>query len=266
MKPFKTQSTEYDNILMTESMGVVDNKLVFKYHQISPDPDEVSTKMGKTRKGGVKFVPYTSTTQTIVKHKVYSVYSIEGGRTTEVLKAIKQHNTDVLLDNEDYASFINRTSIYLDFQLIRKSGTQVIIIPESRSEILTDIVEQVVKRNPSLTIITKAFNKVSPRDIIIDRRNPLITPDIIIYLEDAIKKANENGYFAMKEIKRVQMRKFILNFLKLTPDRDFKSILEDRHIMILDDVLSSGNTMAEMVRNVEMYSPANVICVSLFKT
>lgn len=267
MKSYKQHKEELtENEMMLESIGIVDGQLVFDYTKLAADTTEISSKFGKKDKGE-KFVPYQTTTETIIKHKVFSVYSAQGENKTELLKAIKRHKTsNVKLDNEDYAQFINRTSMYIDYKFLRKYKIETIIAPHSSSMLIEDILHNVAKRNSKIQFITKSFEKSPPKEIIIDRENPKISPDIIKYLESRIKKAEAAGYFEMKEIKRTQLRKFISNFMKLTPDISLRNNLDGKNVILFDDIVVSGNTTAEMIRNLEMYSPESVMALTLFKT
>ena len=262
MKSFSEYTKESQDILV-ESIGIVDGELVFDYNKITPGKEEISSKFGKKHKGE-KFVPYAKTTETIIKHKVYSVYNAQGTNKTALLKAIKKQS-NISISNEDYKQFINRTAMYMDYKLIRKNDIKVIIAPHSSSPLLFDLINNLKKRNPKVIFISKSFEKNLPDKITIDKDHPKITPDIVKYLEKEIQKAKSNGYFAMKEIKRVQMRKFISNIFKLSPDVSLKNI-EGKNVMLLDDIVSSGSTTADMIRNLENYSPNKVIPVTIFKT
>lgn len=261
MKTFK----EYcSSEALIESIGIVDGQLVFDYNT-KADDNNISSTFGK-KHSGQKFVPFSSTTETLIRHKVYSVYYAKGANKTDILKAIKKQKVNASASPEEYEKFLKRTAIYLDSKIFRPNGIETIIIPKSSSSLIEDVLEYVFERNTGIKFATNSFEKTAPTEIEIDRTNPKLTPEAIKYLEKEIAKAKEVGFFAMKEIKRVQLRRFIKNFLKLTPDKYLNKLLDGKNVALVDDILASGNTNAEMIRNLEMYSPNKVISVTLFKT
>ncbi len=264
MKTFSEYTVDSTDILV-ESIGIVDGQLVFDYNKIKADDDEISSKFGKNTKGE-KFAPYVKTTDTIAKHKVRAVYSVKGINKTKILKTLKSHNAGLSMKNDDYKQFINRTAMYIDFKFIRKNDIQTIIAPSSSSIIITDLLENLANRNPKLTVINKAFEKNKPKDVQIDYDHPKINDKSIEYLKLELDKAKKNGFFAMKEIKRAQMRKFIKNIMKLTPDVSLQHAIEGKNVVLIDDIISTGTTTTDMIRIIEMYSPNELTAITIFKT
>jgi len=262
MQKFK----EFYNENLLESIGIVDGNLVFDYNKLKAEPDELSTRFGKSTKA-IKFVPYVTTSDTILKHKIFSVYLAKGTSKTDILKAIKRHKTsNISLDVDSYKKFIQRTAIYINAKFVQKLDIDTIIAPTTSSSLIEDLLEELKKRAPGIKLITKSFEKANIDDIVIAKDHPKITPEIIKYLETQMRKAKENGYFEMKEIKRTQMRKFISNFMQLTNDPSLRNQVDGKNVMLFDDIIVSGITTAEMIRNLEMYSPNSLVAVTIFKT
>ena len=264
IKKFREYLEEPETALM-ESVGIVDGKLVFDYNKLVASSTEISTKFGKTtggKKNQIKFVPFQTTTDTLIKHKVYSVYSTKGVNKSTLLKTIKKQS-NLAIANEDYNQFINRTAIFISAKIIKANKIDTIIISQSSSHILLDLIENIANRNPSITFMTKVFTKAKPDQIIINKTHSKITPEIINSLEKQVTKAKDNGYFQMKRIK-VQFRKFIQNFIELTADKSLKK-LENQNVLLMDDVISSGITLSAMAQLIELYSPNSVVMATIFK-
>lgn len=257
MKTFKDFQNDLD-----EAFKMKDGKVQFDYK--SNDPEGISSRLGKTVGKLRKFEPYVTTTQTSTKHKVFSVYSSQGPNATTILKGLKKHTGEV--DANEYEQFLKRTGLFITAKIMKKENIDVIVYPASSSNLIQDVVENIKDRSSGIKVFSNSFVKTIPSKIEIDRDDPKITPEMIKYLEKEMEKAKKAGYFAMKEIKQVRARKFIKNFLELAPDPRLRKSLEGRNIMVMDDVLASGNTLAEMCRQIEMYSPNKVIIVTLFKS
>ena len=59
--------------------------------------------------------------------------------------------------------------------------------------------------------------------------------------------------------------KFIKNFIEL---RDAYEVLDKvlgKSVLVVDDILSSGSTMAEMIRQLEEFEPSKIAGLTLFK-
>ncbi len=66
----------------------------------------------------------------------------------------------------------------------------------------------------------------------------------------------------MKEVKFGRNRKFIKNFMELTPDISMKNNIDGKNVMLLDDLIATGTTTAEMIRNIHLYSPNSVFLLT----
>jgi len=253
---------EYINSGLIESIGIIDGKLVFDYNNLKPNKDEISTKMGKKEKG-VKFVPFASSTDTLNKYKVFSVYSTKGANKSKILKTIKKQ-TDLEMSNTDYERFIIRTAIFMSAKIVSPNKIDIIILPKTSSKILFDLVDEISSRNPGVSYISQQFTKTKPKEIKIDVDHPKINDNIISKLEIIKQNAIKKDNFEMKKVPS-WMRKFIKNFIELTPDKYLRKHLEGKNILIIDDIFTSGTTMGAMGDILNMYSPENLVFATLFK-
>lgn len=220
------------------------------------DDTEIDLYFGKS-----KFEPYKTSTENV---NVFSVYSSKGN--TNILKAIKHlgdNNVDV--KTSEYLQFIKRTSIYISSKILKNKNIDYIVTPQSSSNILNDVLDDVSKMNPHIKILRENFKKIVDIDKIkILKDHPKITPKIIKMLEKVISNAKSDGYFQIKNIKAVQFRKFVTGYMELIDSYKYEK-LKNKNILLLDDVYSSGTTIAEMINKLKMYEPNNIIGITLFK-
>ena len=257
---FSTFLKKQTKSLITESIGIEDGRLVFNYKKLKHGEEEISSKFGKSNKKQ-KFVPYEKTTETIIKHKVFSVYGIK--YNNDIVKAIKKQN-DITASNEDYDKFINRTAEYINYMFIKKNNIQTVIVPMSSSALTDDVVEKLVEKNPNIKYIKNVFTKADISKIGIAKDHPKITPEIIEYIEKEIEKAKVNKFFAMKKIVPM-FRKFITNIFELTPNISLRNHLDNKNVMLIDDIVTSGSSTADMIRSLELYAPAKLYLTTIFK-
>jgi hypothetical protein len=242
---------------ISEAIGIKDGKLYFDYNNFVPDNEQISSKFGKG-----KFVPYTKKITTTTGHVIYSVYYAKGIKKVEILKALKR-KSNVSLDETEYKQFIKRTVNFIDYKIVRAKGIKYILFPHSSSNILVDVANILSKKNPKLKILS-AFSKLPVQNIQVNIADKRVTPKIEALLQREIDKAKDSGYFEMKKIP-VMYRKFLFDVIGITPDISLESI-EGSNVAILDDIVSSGNSMLDMFFNTELYSPNKVIGITLFKT
>lgn len=226
-----------------ESVRVKRGKLVFDYNS-TRYANSTSTRMGKN-----KFEPLMSL---IDGHPVFSVYSVSGDHTGEVLKAIKGLN-GVGTDPKDYRHFVLRTAIFLSGRVLWNRGIDMIVYPHSSSAFLQNVVATLGKRYTT-QVIDNSFEKSLGLRIVDD---PRITPDIRHRLEQFIASAKESGKVSIKTLKPMY-RKFIAGFMDYTgPD------VTGKKICVMDDILTSGTSMMEMFRN--LTGAQSIIGATIFK-
>ena len=240
-----------------EEIHVKDNKLSFSYNKEKSTKTSIGTGFGKG-----KFKPYKKSGSVLNDKLVYSVYS--GGGATDILKALKNKN-DIFYDQEDYDYFINRTSIFIG-KILRENKIQVVISPMSSSNLVQDVMTKVQEKNPNLTYFTSVFKKVKPQDIqnIYLADDPRVTPKIQKSFEYIKNAAIKNEYLAMIKVDP-KFRQFVRGFFEEIDPRVIKECT-NKNVVLFDDVISSGTTIAEMLRMLGAAGAKEVTGITIFKS
>lgn len=240
-----------------EQIIVKDNKLNFTYNKQKSTKNSIGTKFGKG-----KFKPYKKSGSILNDKLVYSVYSTSGA--TDILKALKNKN-DIFYDQEDYDYFINRTAMFI-VKILRENKIQVVISPMSSSNLVQHVMDKVQEKNPNLTYFTSVFKKVKPQDIknIYLDDDPRVTPKIQKRFEYIKSAAIKNEYFAMIKVDP-KFRRFVRGFFDQI---DPKVIQEctNKNVALFDDIISSGTTIAEMLRMLGGAGAKDVTGITIFKS
>lgn len=238
-----------------DDINIVGNRLAFDYR----DRNGISTRLGKK-----EFQPYARRDKTLDGYSVYSVYSSQAENLTDILLAIKK-KSDVRMEPADYEHFIRRTAIYITAKILQPHGTEVIVTPRSSSGILNDLVRELQTRNPHIEFLPESYVKTADiSKIQVDYNHPAITPAIAKTLEGIIRAAQKSGKFEIKKA-LPQNRKFFRNFFEIVDPRLTKKFI-NKNVCVFDDVLSSGTTLVQIMKDIGVYGPAAVYGCVIFKT
>lgn len=250
---------EYIEDITTEDLRVIGNKLVFGGSDGSSS-DEVTTKtkFGKNK----SLEPYVMSGAKVSGVPVFSVHK---ANSTEILKALKNKN-EVEVDPRDYEVLVDRTAVYLS-RLLRQKGVDVIVTPTSSAPLLSDLTDAIRKRMPHVTFLKDSFQKVGPESI--DKIKirydlPGMTPNIERGLKGVLSKAKKDGYFEVKKVDK-RFAKYLTGYFELT-DPKLINKLQNKRVVILDDVISSGATFSEIINTVRMTNPEQLFGITIFKT
>ncbi len=233
-----------------ESLQIKNGELLFTYDDTEGD----STRFGKG-----KFEPYISKSKKMHGVTVYSIYKSKNPNT--ILKTIKKQ-TSTKMEKKGYEQFLNRTSLYLSNRLLK--DIDVILIPETSTFLLKDIIRYVKKRQPHIKVVFDSFYKLEPEKITIDYENFNVSDETKVAMEKILQRAKNKGYFEMKKVPK-QLSHYIKNFLGLDKTKVKESYMVDQNVALFDDFLSAGTTMGNMIKLSQMYSSKKIIGVTLFK-
>lgn len=244
--------------IFKESISLKDNTINFDYNT---DTGGVTTSFGKTK----NFSPYTSQKQILLGNKVFSAYlSKDKNATNKIIKTIKGQ-TSIKIDKSQYNQFINRTSLYLA-KILRKHKIDILVTGESSSKLNNDILTNIRSRM-SIEIYPEAISKIAPsriNNIKINKNIKGFSDEIEKNLLASIKLSKKKGIFKAKDYYKPYL-KFLSGFFEVL-DPSVLTKFTDKRVCILDDVLSTGSSMGEIMRHIEAASPAIVIGITIFKT
>lgn len=229
----------------------------FNTKATSKGETDVNTRLGKTG-----FIPYEKTINSVLKRRAYSVYSI-GGTTSKSAGHLFMRMVKKMEKTDGYKKFINRTAVFIAGQIVKKNKIDFIIAPKSSSSLVDDVLKSVQSKT-GVKVLSHGFEKADISKITIDYKHPKITDKISKRLESNIRKAKKDGLFEMKTI-LPNFRKFIKNYLKLVPNDSLRKNIEGKNVMIFDDIVTSGTTIEEMIRSVELYAPNKIIAGTILK-
>lgn len=234
-----------------ESMELDSNNDVIIDYESKPG-DNINLRFGKS-----SFKPYVKRV-TGVELDALSLYTSKGPDATVILKQLKA----MKIDKAVYSQFLNRSAVYAS-KLIRDLKIDIIVTPKSSSSLTHDFASKLEQRNPGIEFLLDSFAKSDdPSKITIDVDNDKLSDKVKDTLESSIRRGVKLGYFQMKWI-LPQNRKFLKNLFSYAGNA---KKFEGKNVLIIDDVVSSGSSLAAIFQTLQEAGASSVICLTLFKT
>ena len=159
-------------------------------------------------------------------------------------------------------------------KVVNRVNPDVIIYPKSSSEFLKAFVDEIKASSQSAVVLSDQFVKKT-----LDAENvePLINtdhpdwskferdhPKEVEKLKKSLKNLIKGGELELKKFYKPYL-KFIKNFVELKDAYDVLETVMEKNVLVVDDILSSGTTMAEMIRQLEELEPSKIVGLTLFK-
>lgn len=265
IKIAQTDQEDFNKMIhnFSEYLELLNEGFIVKNGTVFFDPTSsnfVNTKFGKTKfkKPYEKKLPFGS---------LYTVYrsSGKGEGYGEILRAIKKTSSKYTIDDESYRKFINRTSIFMS-KIIINENIDTIILMETSSSILRDISTEMNRRLPGyydrLTYDRAIFKNPDISSIDINREYN-IDDRTRKSMERILDKARKDKYFSIKKINPPYLRKMLTDWLSL--NNDVLSKIIDRNVAVIDDFVTSGETMNEASRLVKEAGASNMVGIAVVK-
>jgi len=172
-----------------------------------------------------------------------------------------------LENSNNYDIFLNKSILGLfNNPNIEVSDVDLILIPESSSNINFDLANKIKNKIPNALFLKDVILKNEPENVSVDYellKDKGYKKETILSIENMIKKATINGVFKIKKI-TPRFRKYILNFLKIdVTNRNILNKLVNGKVIIVDDIISEGTTFKEINRLIENYAPKEIVLFSL---
>lgn len=267
----------FQNVNLSEMLKVDDkNNVVYtmQSQKFGSSKTEIDTydKIGWYHEAGVKTGGVTVFSAYLYKHSDV---------VTDILHSLKgsgpYHVSDSTRDK------LLKATAKRAAELIKVKKIDTIIFPKSSSTFLKEFVSHIEKElaGADVTVISDAIVKkqidevsVEKKDFseLIDFENPkfnTLKDSTIKALEKSIEKSIKaniaNGKGSTVSIKDIYKgnAKFVKNFLEIV--KDLSELLHDKNVMLIDDVLSSGATFAEMVRLIKNENVKSLVGLTIFK-
>jgi len=249
-----TNSTTDTNL--KESFIIKDGRLVMDWNS----KDGQNSSFGK----GKKKIPYTSEQEKFKGAIIKSVYKLKKKEGIEVLKSLKQ-KSKVSMDYSEYKKFIKRTAIYLCSSKINLlSKADFIVTPETSSSLNEDILREISKIYPSITILQNSFIKNNVSDIIVDYADFDVSDLTKRSIANILKKAKRDGFIEVKKVPKPFLN-YISNVLKIDKHISIDQF-QNANVVVFDDLYSSGFTLKEMILSMKTFSPKLVSGLTIFKS
>lgn len=249
------------NTFVNEDIHLQNDKLVFDFS--SNKPEYQTTRFGKSTKM-TPFLSKIKVKQNDIGYQIpcYSVYKFSGDAYSTVYRAVKALSKDKnrFTDNPKYSEFINRTVVYIKSKILANNPVDVILVPETSSNLLSDITDRINEVFPNIQIISNAFEKVPPEDVKIV---PTDDNDLLIALKKEKQRMINRGKFEAKLILKRLLKMFTgLYNLTVNPKQ-----LKNKNILVLDDSTSTFTTIINCYDTLLLNgcNPDNIIGITIFK-
>lgn len=199
---------------------------------------------------------------------------------TNLLKSIKG-NGPYEMDSASYKALLNAAAGSAA-QIIDSRNISTIVYPKSSSDFVADFI-QVLKDKlgdkvnilPDVIVkkqidqvsvdkgdVTELFNLDHPQFNTLDKASlKSLEKSLLTSIKDN-QSAGKGNIVSMKGVSK-RNAKFFSNFLELVTE--LSDQLDNKNVLIVDDVLSSGATFAEMVRLIKKENVKNVVGYTIFK-
>lgn len=222
----------------------------------------------------------SKTVKTTKKGKVRIFFSYQYNKTGNFDKslikkfgeALKNFNFS-LIANADFNLFIQKGILGFAASYSNFPKIDLIITPQSSSGLANEIANRIKGKLSNALLVKDSFVKNSLDNIKVDTdaylakaKDPADRKKREYYLKYDWKKATEDGTFKIKKVhnSRRNLYKDYIVFNSET-DRRVYNALNGGIVLLIDDYLTTGTTIVEMVNQINDFSPAEIVVYTLLK-
>lgn len=258
-----------------ERIYVDGDKIAFTHEasKITSTGDSISTFLNPVG------VPYHSNLPILRGVTVHSLYLYVGHHSESInmLKSLKGKGP-YKVDPTQLDRFLNQSATWLR-RWLKAHDIATVMYPKSSSPFLYDFIESLRKLHPEIEFVQSfAKREVKSLDTEIDDFIDTEHPDyehlgvknqklLKQNIKQNIQKNIDAGNGPVLDAKGIFKghAKFVKNFMKLSDKNIELEQIMGKNILVVDDVLSSGSTFGDMIRQVESLEPKSVMGLTLFK-
>lgn len=211
---------------------------------------------------------------TLYKIIIYYAYNLN---VKHIDKEIRDKLTNLFkyqqgITPDQFDLLLNKAAIKFN-NIIPISNYDIIIAPSSKSNLLKQLLSKIKAKSANTLLADNVLVKNAIDNIKVDIPKYISTAKDdkdkqkrIKQLNAFFKSSTKSGEFKIKEV-LPQFRKFFSNFLifKSDTDRQIYNAIANGNILLVDDIKTSGETLKEMLRNINTYLPKSVTIFIFFR-
>lgn len=234
-------------MVIKEGLDIINKKVTINHSH----KNILDTRLGK----GVNFKPRKSK----LGDTGVVAYSAYTKKDKNILLALKGKSQELEVDDEVLGKLIKRAAIFF-YRVLKSEPLDLIITMESKSELGKKFLEDLTSQLHHSQI--EAFKDGVEKDlsdIQVSKEGMMKNP---AYLKNVLQQVKDTGKLNMKSIVP-QYRKFIVNWVKVKQELTRK--IKGKHIILIDDYITTGTTLTEAVNALKKYEPASIKVLALVK-
>lgn len=210
---------------------------------------------------------------------VYSLYNYKSDtESKEIIAALKGLNDSIEIDDRDYKRFI-KDSVEYALTIIKHLNVNYIVYPTSSSPFLGDFIEALSAKLNNIIVIKDAIVKkqlknieqiaeqlIDPDYYGIEKLTPEKRMSLIKQIIRNVKQNEANGKGSIITLKNFGLKRdnhYLHKFMEAVNESILE--IENQHVLVIDDLIGSGTSFAELFRVVKEFTPSSVVGLTIFK-
>ena len=188
-----------------------------------------------------------------------------------MLKALKRTGT-LAVNEKQFETFMTDVG-KAAATVVRRVNPDIIIYPKSKSPLLKQFVDEIAKYTHAEILgdrFIKAVLDAEDVEPLLNTKHPDWKKFSSEYPEDVQKLKKQlithvkRGELELKKLYKPYV-KFIQNFVELRDAYEVLDKVMGQKVLVIDDILSTGSTMAEMIRQLTDLEPFKIAGLTLLK-
>lgn len=269
----KSSFKKYLQQLFLETLEVKNGKVVYikQSKNYASEPGLISTYER------AKDSMLTTSGQDVRNKKIFSLYNYKSDSASNDIILSLKNQGPYEIDTEVYNKFLHDSATYAK-KIMAYQQIDFVIYPVSSSKFLKDFVS-LIENETHITFIKDAIIKKQIKNVE-EYAEEMIDKDYYGYakLTDAkkksiiksiinnVKKNEASGKGSIITLKNVASKRdshYISKFMEIANDDILE--VENKNVMIIDDLIGSGTSFSDMIRVVDEFAPSEIFGLTIFK-